>query len=186
MRILFLRHGQSAHNAHHGEQPLGEEQGDRLTELGRHQAEAAGAALRGAKITHLLSSHMVRARETADVVGAALGLEPTVLDFTGELLLGEPFEDAVARVRRLKAALEDGEWGECPLLVTHGIFTRFFLLDSVLRDAFTPSIGEGIWRLGTGNCALSTFSRGETRTPAGAEILDWSLVSWMERPWDST
>lgn len=59
-----------------------------------------------------------------------------------------------------------------------------FLLDSVLRDSFTPSVGEGIWRLGTGNCALSTFSRGETRTPVGTEVPDWSLVSWMERPWD--
>lgn len=184
MRALFLRHGQSAHNAHRGGQPLAEERGDRLTELGGRQAQAAGVALREAKITHLLSSHMVRARETAEVVGAALGLEAEVLDFTGELLLGEPFEDAVARVRQLKRTLENGEWGERPLLVTHGIFTRFFLLDSVLRDGFTPSVGEGIWRLATGNCALSTFSHGETRTPVGTEAPDWSLVRWMERPWD--
>jgi broad specificity phosphatase PhoE len=184
MRALFLRHGQSAHNTHRGGQPLAEELGDRLTALGRDQAERAGTALREAGITYLLSSDMVRARETAAAVGAATGLEAEVLDYAGELVLGEPFEDAVARVRRLKQTLAAGAWGERPLLVTHGIFIRFFLLDSVLGDGFTPAVGEGIWRLGSRNCALSTFSRGEIRTPLGAKVPDWALVSWMERPWD--
>lgn len=183
-RVLLLRHGQSAHNAHRGEAPLAEAEGDLLTELGRRQAEAAGAALRGAGVTHLLSSHMLRARETAGAVGAAVGLEPEVLDYAGELQLGEPFEQAVKRVRQLKRALEAGAWGERPLLVTHGIFIRFFLLDSLLGDGFKPALGEGVWQLGSRNCALSTFSRGEVRTPLGAEVPGWALVSWMERPWD--
>jgi broad specificity phosphatase PhoE len=184
VRALFLRHGESAHNAHRGEQPLADDLGDRLTERGRRQARDAASALRGAGITRLLSSHMVRARETAEELGSATGLEPEVLDYAGELVLGEPFEDAVARVRRLKAELDAGSWGERPLVVTHGIFIRFFLLDSVLGDEFIPALGEGIWRLGTRNCALSTFSRGEIRTPLRAEVPGWALVNWMERPWD--
>jgi broad specificity phosphatase PhoE len=184
MRALFLRHGQSIHNAHRGQQPLAEADGDRLTELGRRQAEAAGGALRETGITRLLSSQMARARETAELIGSATGHEPELLDYAGELLLGEPFEEAVGRVRRLKTALEAGIWGDRPLLVTHGIFIRFFLLDSVLGNGFTPAVGEGVWRLGSRNCALSTFSRGEIRTPLGAEVPDWALVSWMERPWD--
>jgi len=184
MRALFLRHGQSAHNAHQGEQPLAEEEGDRLTGLGYRQAVEAGAGLRERGITHLLSSHMLRARETADAVGAACELEPEVLDYAGELVAGEPFEDAVGRVRRLKQALDSGAWGERPLLVTHGIFIRFFLLDAVLGDGFTAAVGEGIWRLGSLNCGLTTFSRGEARTPWGTDVPDWTLVSWMERPWD--
>jgi broad specificity phosphatase PhoE len=184
VRVLFLRHGQSVHNAHRGEQPLAEVEGDRLTELGHRQAEEAGVALRDRGITRLLSSHMARARETAEAVGAASGLEPEVLDYAGELLLGEPFDRALARVRRLKGALDSGAWGEQPLLVTHGIFTRFFLLDSVLGDGFTAAVDEGVWRLGTRNCALTTFSRGEIRTPLGTEVPGWALVSWMERPWD--
>lgn len=183
-RVLLLRHGQSAHNTHRGEVPLAEEEGDLLTELGRRQAEAAGTALRAAGVTRLLSSHMVRARETAHAVGAAVGLEPEVLDYAGELMLGESFEGAVERVRRLKEALDAGTWGERPLLITHGIFIRFFLLDSVLGDDFKPEIGERIWQLGSRNCALTTFSRGETRTPFGTEVPGWALVSWMERPWD--
>ena len=184
MRALLLRHGQSVHNAHQGERPLAEEEGDRLTELGRRQAEEAGAALRGQGITRLLSSHMLRARETASAVEAASGLEPEVLDYAGELVPGEPFDAAIARVRRLKEALDSGAWGERPLLVTHGIFIRFFLLDSVLGDDFDAALGERIWRLGSSNCALTTFSRNEVRTPFGNEVPGWALVSWMERPWD--
>jgi broad specificity phosphatase PhoE len=183
MRALLLRHGQSVHNAHQGEQ-LGEEDGDRLTELGHRQAAEAAAGLREHGVTRLLSSHMLRARETAAAVGAVSGLEPEVLDYVGELTLGESFDDAVARVRRLKEALHSGAWGERPLLVTHGIFTRFFLLDSVLGDGFDAALGERIWRLGSLNCGLTTFSRGEIRTPYGTEVPGWSLLSWMERPWD--
>jgi broad specificity phosphatase PhoE len=183
-RALFLRHGESIHNAHRGQRRLAEAEGDRLTERGRRQAEAAGGGLREAGATRLLSSQMARARETAEVIGAAIGHEPELLDYAGELLLGEPFEEAVGRVRRLKTALEAGIWGERPLLVTHGIFIRFFLLDSLLGEAFTPAVGEGIWRLGSRNCALSIFARGEIRTPLGAEVPGWGLVSWMERPWD--
>ncbi|MGV1048940.1 MAG: histidine phosphatase family protein [Solirubrobacterales bacterium] len=183
-RALLLRHGESAHNAHGGAEALADEHGDRLTERGRRQAAAAGAALRERGVTRLLSSQMRRARETAMIVGAETGLEPELLDYAGELVLGEPFADAVARVRRLKAALDAGAWGERPLLVTHGIFIRFFLLDSVLGEGFTPAVGEGVWQLGTYNCALSTFASGEVRNPIRQRVPGWTLVSWMERPWD--
>jgi broad specificity phosphatase PhoE len=184
MRALFLRHGESAHNAHRGAEELAEEDGDRLTELGRRQAKAAGEALRERGVTRLLCSHMRRARETAEAIGAETGLEPEVLDYAGELLLGEPFPEAVARVKKLKQELDAGTWGDLPLLVTHGIFIRFFLLDSVLGEGFTPAVGEGVWRLGSRNCALSTFTSGEVRDPLGRAVPGWTLLSWMERPWD--
>jgi broad specificity phosphatase PhoE len=183
-RALFLRHGQSAHNAHRGEEPLADEHGDRLTELGRRQAAAAGEALAERGVTRLLSSHMRRAQETAEIVGEAAGLEVEVLDYTAELVLGEPFAEALARVRRLKDELDSGAWGELPLLVTHGIFIRFFLLDSVLGEGFTPAVGEGVWKLGTYNCGMTTFASGEVRSPVGGQVPGWTLVSWMERPWD--
>ena len=47
MRFLFLRHGESARNAHTGEEPLTGEQGDVLTERGRAQAAAAGRRCAG-------------------------------------------------------------------------------------------------------------------------------------------
>ncbi|HEU4600187.1 MAG TPA: histidine phosphatase family protein [Solirubrobacterales bacterium] len=183
MRALFLRHGESVHNADHSGEPAPGSDGDRLTERGIEQAHAAGAALCELGITRLLSSPLRRARETAVVVGEALGLEPEEIDYTQELSSGETFEQAIDRVRRLKAELEAGEAGQLPLLVSHGIFTRFFLLDSVLGDGFEPPMAAGIWNLGSHNCGLSAFAYGESRDPLGQPIPGWTCLTWMERPW---
>jgi broad specificity phosphatase PhoE len=183
-RALLLRHGESAHNAHTGREALADEQGDRLTERGREQAEAAGAGLAEHGITRLWTSPMRRAAETAAAVGAVLRLAPSPLPYTHELAGGESFEDLVARVRRLKGELEAGGPEELPLLVGHGIFIRFFLLDSVLGEEFQPPMAAGIWNLGSHNCGLSTFARGETRDPGGTEVPGWTCLSWMQRPWD--
>ncbi|MFN8164295.1 MAG: histidine phosphatase family protein [Solirubrobacterales bacterium] len=183
-RALFLRHGESAHNAHSGAEALAESRGDLLTERGRRQSRVAGSELSKRGVTHLLSSPMRRALETAEAVGPALGLRPSVVPYAHELHAGETFDDAVARVRRLKAELEAGNAGERPLLVTHGIFTRFFLLDSVLGEEFTASTAARIWQLGSHNCGLTVFAHGESRDPAGAEVPGWTCLTWMTRPWD--
>jgi broad specificity phosphatase PhoE len=183
-RALLLRHGESAHNAHTGAEALAEDEGDRLTALGREQAAAAATGLAGQGITDLLSSPLRRTRETADAVGAALGLEPTALDYVQELSAGESFEQLVARVRRLKSALESGQLGERPLIVGHGIFARFFLLDSMLGDSFAPPMAGGIWNLASYNCGLNVFSHGEARNPGGGAVPGWTCLSWMQRPWD--
>jgi broad specificity phosphatase PhoE len=183
-RALFLRHGESAHNAHAAGERLEEQEGDRLTERGLEQARAAGAALAGHGITRLLASPMRRARETAEAVGEALGLEPVELPYAHELHAGETFEQALERVRRLKRELAAGAAGELPLLVTHGIFTRFFLLDSLLGEGFEAPLAGRIWQLGSHNCALTTFAHGETRDPAGTPVGGWVCLTWMARPWD--
>jgi broad specificity phosphatase PhoE len=183
MRALLLRHGESVHNAARSGEPAAHSEGDRLTEKGIEQARAAGAGLGDFSITCLLSSPLRRARETAQAVGEALGLEAEEIDYTGELTSAETFEQAVERVRRLKAELECGKAGELPLLVTHGIFARFFLLDSVLGDDFSAPMAAGIWNLGSHNCGLSTFAHGESRDPIGNPIAGWTCLTWMERPW---
>ncbi|HET8813376.1 MAG TPA: histidine phosphatase family protein [Solirubrobacterales bacterium] len=183
MRALFLRHGESVHNADRSGEPAAGSESDRLTERGLEQAHTAGAALRDHGITRLLSSPLRRARETAVAVGESLGLEPEEIDYTQELNSGETFEQAIERVRRLKAELEAGEAGERPLLVTHGIFTRFFLLDSVLGDNFEAPMAAGIRNLGSHNCGLSTFAYGESHDPLGQPIPGWTCLTWMERPW---
>jgi broad specificity phosphatase PhoE len=183
-RALFLRHGESAHNAHTGAEALAAADGDQLTERGREQAAAAALGLSRQGVARLLTSPMRRARETAAAIGSALDLEPKVLDYVDELRDGESFEDLVARVRRLKDELEGIAGGELPLLIGHGIFLRFFLLDSVLGDEFTPPMAAGIWNLGSHNCGLSVFAHGETRDPAGTEVPGWTCLSWMQRPWD--
>jgi broad specificity phosphatase PhoE len=183
MRALLLRHGESVHNANRSGEPVPHSEGDLLTEKGIEQAQAAGAGLRDFGVTRLLSSPLRRAQETAQAVGDALGLDPEEIDYTGELTSGESFEQAVARVQQLKAELESGADGSLPLLVTHGIFARFFLLDSVLGEHFEAPMAAGLWNLGSHNCGLSVFAHGESRDPLGQVIPGWTCLTWMERPW---
>ena len=191
MRVLFLRHGESVHNAHTGEERLAEELGDVLTERGRAQALAAGAGLRDLDlgITRLFTSPMRRATETAEAVGAALGLEAEPIPYAFEYNRREDFAEGIGRVRMLKAHFEaeaeDAEPGALPLLVAHGIVARFFLLDAILGDRFTEDLKPLMWHLRSSNCGLTTFEHGEMAEPGGAPVIaGWNCVTWMERPWE--
>ena len=97
---------------------------------------------------------------------------------------GESFEQVRGRVRRLKDELESEHEGGRPLVVTHGIFLRFFLFDSLLGDAFGPDQAEQLWNLRTLNCGVSIFEHGERWHPVDAETPGWTCLSWMSRAWD--
>jgi phosphohistidine phosphatase len=90
--LWLLRHAQAADGAPDDERPL--------TELGRHQARAAGLALArlGVVPELCLSSPKLRARDTAALACEALGLEVTL----EPALSGEPFD-----ARALSAGLDE-------------------------------------------------------------------------------
>ncbi len=96
----------------------------------------------------------------------------------------ESFNDVRARVKRLKAELESRSSSERTLIVTHGIFSRFFFFDSLLGEEFGPRLVPQLWNLRTRNCALSVFEHGERWHAADIEAPGWTCVIWMERPWD--
>jgi len=96
----------------------------------------------------------------------------------------ESFNDVRARVKRLKAELESQPSGERTLIVTHGIFSRFFFFDSLLGEGFEPRLVPQLWNLRTRNCGLSLFEHGERWHPADVETPGWTCVTWMARPWD--
>jgi len=87
MRMLLLaRHGQSVANAVRRFQGI---QDVPLSELGRRQAAALGAALRRGRLAHVYASPLERARLTAEAVVAELGVPLTLVDDLRELSLGE-------------------------------------------------------------------------------------------------
>lgn len=96
---------------------------------------------------------------------------------------GESFNAVVARVRRFKAELERGDPQSDVLAVSHGIFLRFFLFDSLLEELFRADEVARLWQLRTVNCGLSVFEHGERRHPADPEMEGWVCTSWMSRPW---
>ncbi|HEV2060350.1 MAG TPA: histidine phosphatase family protein [Solirubrobacteraceae bacterium] len=142
--VLLVRHGETDENAAARFQGRADTQ---LNDRGREQSRALGDALRHEGLRALYSSPLLRAHETARIVGAAIGLEP-ILDerlveadagaWTGRLiadiLAGEreeyarwraadptfrfPGGESVAeQAQRIAAALADVAAGPLPALV---------------------------------------------------------------------
>jgi broad specificity phosphatase PhoE len=97
----------------------------------------------------------------------------------------ESFNDVLGRVTRFKAELDAlGAEGQTPLVVTHGLFMRFFLAHSIYGDEFAPRHAPRLWQMRSLNCSISLFEHNEVWHPADPEIKDWSCITWMERGWD--
>jgi broad specificity phosphatase PhoE len=216
MRLIIVRHGESHSNASADRVALPEAEGDRLTDRGLRQAEAAAEALAELGATRLIASSMRRAAETAAVIGERLGLpvetselihELREIDGYGALDAGrqrelrwskrmaanagdphhapggaESFADVVGRVRAFKAELAGQPDDSVQVAVSHGIYARFFLLDSILGPAFTPTDLTRIWHLRTINCGLSLFTLGERGRATDPPTEDWACLSWMSPP----
>lgn len=95
---------------------------------------------------------------------------------------GESFNDVLGRVRSVQARLV-AEPDDNVLAVSHGIFLRFFLMWSVLGQAFGPGLAQRLWQLRSHNCGLCTFEH-EGPDPGGYATDSWRCLTWMERPWD--
>jgi broad specificity phosphatase PhoE len=95
---------------------------------------------------------------------------------------GESFNAVLARVHAFKRELESGHPQATVLAVSHGIFLRFFLFDSLLEERFAASDVARLWQLRTVNCGLCLFDHGERRHPADPEMEGWVCTAWMARP----
>ena len=85
-RLLLIRHGQTTYNA------TGRMQGHldtKLSEVGLSQARAAADLLVDKQITAIVSSDLIRARDTAAVIGEKLGIEVDVDKRLRETHLGD-------------------------------------------------------------------------------------------------
>jgi broad specificity phosphatase PhoE len=92
--ITLVRHGESSWN----ERGLIQGQNDlaQLTEVGRNQARVVAESLKSLRIDRIVTSDLTRARQTAEIIGAELGLVPTADVLLRErcfgVLEGEPQE----------------------------------------------------------------------------------------------
>ena len=84
--VLLVRHGETDDNAAHRFQGRND---TLLNDRGRDQSRALARALTGEGLLALYSSPLARARETAEIVGAQLGLQPVYDDRLMEADVGE-------------------------------------------------------------------------------------------------
>jgi broad specificity phosphatase PhoE len=83
--LYLIRHGQTATNR---AQIIQGWDSEPLNARGRRQAELTGARLAEANIDALYTSPLGRARETADIIGQAIGLRPIVITGLREMNTG--------------------------------------------------------------------------------------------------
>lgn len=105
MRLLVIRHGQTAWNAE------GRAQGHTdtpLDDIGRHQAGLLAAHLSESLFRRVISSDLSRSRETAMVLAHELGVEVTLEPRFRESCIGEfegrPYSEYRAEIARLSIA----------------------------------------------------------------------------------
>ena len=92
----------------------------------------------------------------------------------------ESFNAVMGRVRSFKRRLETGDPSTTVLGVTHGIFLRFFLIDSLLGERFGARDVARLWQMRTTNCGLCVFERGEHLHPSDPDIPGWRCAVWMQ------
>lgn len=108
--VTLVRHGQterSARKAYSGQLDIA------LTEEGREQARRCGELLREAGVDAILSSPLVRARDTAEAIAAATGAPVTVDDRLVEVDYG-PFEGLDRAGAREKFGQAFQDWRDDP------------------------------------------------------------------------
>ena len=135
MTIHLARHGQTAYNHEgrfQGHLPVP------LDATGREQAAALAEVAAGVEIVTLVCSPLRRARETADIVGARIGLEPVEDQRFAETDTGDWTDRSFAEIRA-----EDPEG-----------FARFQRSDPTFRYPGGESFAEQSDRVQAGLAAL--------------------------------
>jgi aminoglycoside 6'-N-acetyltransferase I len=124
-----VRHGESAVNAGRESPADVGPRGSSLSGLGRAQARALAAALRGVPFDAVYSSDLARAHETAVLLAADRAAGPVVA--TARLREGSAAHDPPAAAARLAAVLREiarERPGQTVAVVTHGYVMRAFLV----------------------------------------------------------
>ena len=87
MKFLVVRHGESESNLQRI--VAGQRVDKSLTVKGRRQAQETAKGLKGRTIGRIVSSHLKRAHETAEIIAQFLGLEVEILPDLAEVDYGE-------------------------------------------------------------------------------------------------
>lgn len=162
MQLYFVRHGETGGNVAH------RHQADKtlLTPRGVAQAKAAAATIETLGPTHLLTSQLVRAVETAEIIGQICGLIPETsvrfielarpahlygyshysprsvwfyfLWYFGLTKNGESYSALRARFLAAKAELAAYPPEACVVVVSHAVFINLFLAHLCRERALSP------------------------------------------------
>ncbi len=161
MKLYFVRHGESEANLLHEFSNRGHKHG--LTTHGKAQAATLAHHLRGAGVTHLFSSPLLRALETTAILAHQFGVTPEVTDALREydcgILEGKSDVDSWTLYETVwRDWLQHGRWDS---RIEHGesfwdIKARFVpFIERLVQDyAETPRAVVLVGHGGTYRCML--------------------------------
>jgi probable phosphoglycerate mutase len=203
MRVYFVRHGESASNAAGGTDSRDPDKGDRLTDRGWEQGRLLGKRLVNHGITHIVTSPLLRAQETAAAIDETLHRPIEINNNIHEIILpdryygaptaaekfgivfdtwnegaegAETFADVMNRVTRFMSYLEKHFEKKNLLVVSHGNFLRFFTARSVMGEDLVAEHFPKFLSLKAINTGITVFEF-EDRYPA---LRGWRLLTWMD------
>jgi len=172
MEIFLVRHGETGGNIAHRHQA----EDTPLTEKGKRQAQEAAAIIKKYEPTHLVTSTLVRAIETATVIGEECDLIPETNNLFIELerpqklhghfhksprslffymqwylgrtsdAEGESYSELRQRIIESKKALSEFPEDARVIVVTHSVFMSLFLAHTCREEMLTPLQAAGAFR----------------------------------------
>ena len=162
MEIYLIRHGETGGNVarrHQAEKTP-------LTDRGREQAKEVAKKIEKYKPTHLLCSPMVRAVETARIIGDEIGMVPEINDnfveikrpdhlygnhhispvsvwfyikwYFGKTDVGESYKELRDRIKAAKQYFKKYPEDARVAVVTHGVFINMFIAHLCDDKPLTP------------------------------------------------
>jgi broad specificity phosphatase PhoE len=143
MRLFLIRHGQSVGNAAGRIQGLNDEP---LTELGREQARALAQRLGvQAVVGALYSSPLLRAVQSAEIIGEALGLDVQVEDRLKEyhpgVVTGMTWEDVQAQYPEIARRWAEDSW-RVPIPGEEGVETFLRRVLAAMEEIVASHSGD--------------------------------------------
>jgi len=181
MELLLIRHAQPAWA------PEGRSvDNPDLTELGRRQADHVAEALRHLEVDHLVVSPLRRARQTAEPIAAALGLDPVEHDWLAEITAprfeGTPVEQvervfAESRVRPVPE-LWDGIPGGESFTAFHQRVTTGMSDLLVRLGGAQPTDEPALWHLERTDARVVVVAHAGTNSVALGHLLGIPPVPW--------
>jgi probable phosphoglycerate mutase len=119
--IIFLRHGQAQNNT--ARVLAGRAPGVSLTDIGKKQADDIGKYLKSLNISHIYTSPIERAKNTAEIVGRHLSLSPVEDERLFELEMGKfsgmAYDDLFAKHGNIFLKFYQGD----PTIAENGVET---------------------------------------------------------------
>jgi 2,3-bisphosphoglycerate-dependent phosphoglycerate mutase len=143
--IYVVRHAESAHNRSGSlsQEPgtLYGTLGSALTEEGKRQASQLARSLKDLKVHCIFASHLIRAKQTAEILGVAFGLPVHITETLQERLDTESEAEAGFRLFTSLQEIVHTYREQTILVVSHGAILRGMLM--ILGFANAPELPPG-------------------------------------------